>query len=75
MQLPTSFYQEMYNHNLELYISKRYSEQSGLFNRSQVNLYGDKLIELGVLTSEQHLANLKPINQNNNRFPCDDEQK
>jgi hypothetical protein len=72
MQLPTSFYEEMYNHNLELYISKRYSEQSGLFNRSQVNLYGAKLIELGVLTIEQHNENLKPIKQNNDRLTAGD---
>lgn len=60
MQLPTSFYQDLYNHHLGIYLSKRYTEQSGLFSREQVNLYGSKLIELGELTIEKHKLNLKP---------------
>lgn len=72
MQLPIEFYQQLYNHHLSIYNSKRYTEQSGLFSREQVNLYGSKLIELAELTIEQHKLNLKPKTNSKDRLTIGD---
>jgi hypothetical protein len=60
MKLPNEFYQELYKHHLDLYQKRRFSKKSGLFNLELCNLYSNKLIELGLLTKEDHEMNLLP---------------
>ena len=55
------YFQELYKHHLDLYQQRRYTPISGLFNRSLCNFYASKLIDLGVLTNEEHQDNLLPL--------------
>jgi len=61
MTLPTEFYSELYKHHLEQFHKRRFTEQTGLFNKELASLYSIKLIELGLLTKEEHEMNLLPI--------------
>lgn len=61
MTLPIEFYKELYKHHVSLYQKRRFTSQSGLFNKKLASMYANKLISDNLLTKEQFEMDLLPI--------------
>jgi hypothetical protein len=60
MQLPKDFHIIGYINHLTLYKQRNNTDKSGLFNKELVRIYGQKLIDDGLLTEAQYSDNLLP---------------